>query len=229
VSEAEFDSVAATYRSQHAASIRMSGEEPEYFARYKADDAGVIAQKAGLVPRRILDFGSGVGNSIAPLCDVFADAQLTCLDVSEESLALARRENGEIAAYRTYDGTQIPDDIGQFDIVFTACVFHHIPEGAHIELLRQIKSHLEPGGRFILFEHNPWNPVTRKAVADCPFDEHAVLISGTEMKNRLTQAGFQHINLRFRLFFPAVLSWLRPLESYLAWLPLGAQYCLSAE
>ena len=36
--EAEFDRFADEYYQQHAASIRLSGEAPEYFHQYKVDD-----------------------------------------------------------------------------------------------------------------------------------------------------------------------------------------------
>lgn len=228
MSEAEFDAVAADYRAQHAASLGLSGEEPDFFAQYKARDARWLAERAGLSANRILDFGSGIGNSIAPLREEFVQAQLTCLDVSIESLAHAQRNHGNGVIYRSYDGKHIPEDIGQFEIVFTACVFHHIPEDLHVSLLRQIRNLLAPGGRFMLFEHNPWNPATRYAVKCCPFDVNAVLISAPEMTRRLQAAGFAHCETRYRLFFPAALAWLRPLERLLTGLPLGAQYCLSA-
>ncbi|TIW90954.1 MAG: class I SAM-dependent methyltransferase, partial [Mesorhizobium sp.] len=35
--EAEFDQFAREYQEQHAASIRLSGEAPEFFHKYKID------------------------------------------------------------------------------------------------------------------------------------------------------------------------------------------------
>lgn len=227
MSEAEFDSVASDYQVQHAASIRLSGESPDYFAQYKATDARRIAQAAGSMPQDILDFGSGTGNAVEPLSRAFPEARLTCLDVSSSSLDLSRRRQRGGATYRHYDGEQIPHDIGTFDLIFTACVFHHVPEPQHVALLGQLKRLLRPGGLFILFEHNPWNPLTRHAVKSCPFDENAVLISAPKMRKRLKAAGFADCALRYRIFFPAGLAWLRPLERLMTGVPLGAQYCLS--
>lgn len=228
MAEAEFDKAASDYTTQHAASIRASGETPDFFARYKAVDTRRIADAAGLKPRTILDFGSGIGSSVAPLLHEFPGVRLTCLDVSEKSLDVARRKNGDTAVFRVYDGARIPPDVSGFDIVFTACVFHHISKDQGIALLAQIRRVLNPGGRFILFEHNPWNPLTRHAVNICPFDANAVLISAPEMKRRLKAVGFTRCELRYRIFFPGALALLRPLERYLGWLPLGAQYYLSA-
>jgi len=51
--EAEFDKFAAEYRDLHAANIRLSGEDPEYFAEYKIKD--IAAELSGAKPaaRRI--------------------------------------------------------------------------------------------------------------------------------------------------------------------------------
>ena len=85
---------------------------------------------------------------------------------------------------------------------------------------------LRPEGRFVLYEHNPWNTLTVRAVRNCPFDDNAVLIAAPEMVRRLQSAGFRQVERRFRVFFPRILSALRPLEWSLSPVPLGAQYML---
>lgn len=225
---AEFDVIAADYEAQHRASIRLSGEETGFFARYKARDARNLTRAAGIEPARILDFGSGIGNAVAPLREAFPAATLTCLDVSEASLALSRRRHGDTPDYCLYDGETLPGDLGQFDLVFVACVFHHIPAAAHVPLLAQLRAALSPGGMMVLFEHNPLNPLTRRAVAACPFDANAVLIGARRMRERFAAAGFTGVAADYRLFFPAPLAALRPLESLMTWLPLGAQYRIVA-
>ena len=225
---AEFDSIAEAYAEQHAASIRLSGEEPEYFHRYKIDAVARVLRHDGVAPKRILDFGAGIGNSLPHLQGTFPDAEVTCLDVSLDSLAKCSARAVRPVTILPYDGLSIPCGRGAFDFVFTACVFHHIDSRDHVRLLREIRRVLAPGGRFALFEHNPWNPATQHAVRTCPFDENAVLISGPEMRRRLAAAGFARIDLAYRVFFPAPLARLRPLEDRLGWLPIGAQYSLIA-
>lgn len=228
MSQAEFDAYVDEYDAQHAASVKLSGEDPEYFAQYKAKYAAQVMQAAGLAPHRIMDFGAGRGNCIAHLQAEFPDAALTALDVSSRSLSHCAARAIRPLETVCYDGQTLPFDAGTFDLAFTACVFHHIPEGDHIRLLAEIRRTLTPQGRFMLFEHNPWNPLTRHAVATCPFDVNAVLITGPEMRRRLLAAGFADVSLRWTLFFPAFAAPLRPLERALGWLPLGAQYCLVA-
>ncbi|WP_236613029.1 class I SAM-dependent methyltransferase [Sphingobium quisquiliarum] len=187
-----------------------------------------VVQRCGHTVGRILDFGAGIGNSLKPMRQAFPNAHISCLDVSERSLDLCREKLSEQVSFHVYDGQHMPAAMGSFDLIFTACVFHHIPEDLHVQLLGQIRRHLSPGGVFTLFEHNPWNPLTRHAVANCPFDENAVLISAPEMKRRLVKAGFDRVRMNYRIFFPGALAALRPLERSLTWLPFGAQYSLMA-
>ena len=224
---AEFDDYAADYHAQHAASIRASGEDPDHFARYKAQDARAWSATSGLAPRRVLDFGTGIGNALPHLARAFPDASLTGLDPSERSLAMARAAHGGYADLMPYDGRAVPFADDSFDLVFTACVFHHVPHDRHTDLLAEIRRVLRPGGAFFLFEHNPRNPLTRRAVRLCPFDADAVLIEGPEMARRVRDAGFE-ARLRYRVFVPGLLRALRPAERLLTWCPLGAQYHVHA-
>ena len=224
--KAEFDRFADEYRATHAQNIRASGENPEYFAAYKiADVAQVWGQlnPASVAPS-ILDFGGGTGNSIPFFRKHFPDAELTCLDVSQKSLAIAQERFPDQAQYQTFDGQTIPFPDQSLDIAFAACVFHHIPAEHHHQLLRELWRVLKVGGCLFIFEHNPWNPLTVQAVNTCPFDENAVLLSGPVCRDRLRRAGFSRTDLRYRIFFPKALAKLRWLEPYLTWLPLGAQY-----
>ncbi|WP_379922484.1 class I SAM-dependent methyltransferase [Erythrobacter sp. R86502] len=226
--QAEFDAYVDEYDAQHAASVRLSGEDPDFFAAYKAVEAARAMAQARVSPARILDFGAGRGNCIAHLQREFPQSHVTALDVSSRSLSHCEARAIRPIDAVCYDGNTLPFDTGTFDLAFTACVFHHIPAADHIRLLADIRRTLSPQGRFVLFEHNPWNPATRHAVSNCPFDANAVLISAPEMQRRFKAAGFTEISMRWTLFFPAFLAPLRPLERLLGWLPLGAQYVLVA-
>lgn len=222
---AEFDAHADTYRRQHANSVRLAGEDLDYFAEYKVEYVASMLARAGQSPRAILDFGAGIGNSYAPLRRMFPGSRIVSLDVSEASLSVCRKLYPG-AETCLYDGRTIPFDDATFDLAFTACVFHHIAASDHIGLLGEIRRVLCPEGCFFLFEHNPLNPLTRHAVRTCPFDEQAVLITGREMKRRMSSAGFSTSRLQYQLFFPGPLAAFRPLERALRWIPLGAQYSL---
>jgi hypothetical protein len=86
-----------------------------------------------------------------------------------------------------------------------------------------VASKLAPGGRLFVFEHNPYNPLTRRAVRDCPFDDDAILLPPGEVRGLLQRAALAGVRQDFVLFFPRSLARLRPLEPWLRWCPLGAQ------
>ncbi|MGC4026545.1 MAG: class I SAM-dependent methyltransferase [Mesorhizobium sp.] len=226
--EAEFDEVALAYEEQHAASIKLSGESPDFFAEYKIADVADALDRRGIRAHRILDFGGGVGNSIAPMRKAFPNARITLLDPSSKSLEMAARRYPGQADFVPFDGERIPFGDASFDVIFVACVFHHVPAEGHVSLLAEIKRVLTPGGHLFLFEHNPLNPLTLHAVRNCPFDKNAVLIGASEMRRRIVAAGFTKSEIVYRLFFPHVLAKLRPLERYLTKLPAGAQYFILA-
>jgi len=226
---AEFDKYARDYLETHERNVRISGETPEYFARYKIDEVRRFWSQAGLTePRAVLDFGAGVGNSLPHLAESFPDARLTALDVSTESLAVAMRRFPKIADFVCQNGPDIPLAPGSFDLIFSSCVFHHIDAAQHIRTFEGLKRLLSPTGRMIIFEHNPLNPVTRHIVAGCEFDEDAVLIPANVFKARQHAAGFAKVAVRYTGFFPGPLRKLRPLERFMTGLPIGAQYCTVA-
>lgn len=225
----EFDKYASSYRDLHARSVRVSGEEPDYFARYKIDEL-VRTSEAALRggDLAILDFGCGIGGSIPRFRERLPNARLTGVDVSEESLALAREKFPLDARFVAFDGARLPFDTATFDIVFTSCVFHHIPPPDRDAALFEIRRVLKPGGEFFFFEHNPWNPLTLRVVRDCPFDENAILLESPEALDIIRAAGFSKPRLSYTVFFPRFLSALRPLEGLLRKVPLGGQYYVRA-
>lgn len=226
-SEAEFDAYADEYGELHRASVAISGEEPAYFHEYKIKDIAHEHQQRNDAARgavKILDFGAGTGGTVPYVGKHFPQAELTCLDVSQESLDVAKQHFGDAAKYVHFDGTTIPFPSESFDIAYAMCVFHHIDHDLHVALLRELRRVVKPGGSLFVFEHNPFNPLTVHIVNNCPFDENAHLITAPVMKQRLRAAGFDEVAAKYRLFFPNVLRALRPIEKLMTWLPLGGQY-----
>lgn len=224
---AEFDNMAEDYYAQHKANIALSGEGPEYFAEYKIADLAGLVEKRSLACRDILDFGSGTGNSIPYFRSYFPNSRLICGDVSEGCHEVARGRFPGDEVFTTI-GEDIPLASASQDIVFSACVFHHIDHAQHDFWLKELLRITRPGGLLAICEHNPLNPLTLRAVNTCPLDVNARLIRAAVMQRRVTAAGWKGAHIDHRLFFPALLKALRPLEPCLAWLPLGAQYRVAA-
>lgn len=227
---AEFDKFAAEYNQLMKKEIGLSDEGVAYFTEYKIKDLFAAAQERGLPKTSaILDFGTGIGNSIPFLKKYFPDSHLTGVDVSEHSLEIAQKRFSGQAEFVAFDGHRLPFKDGSFELVVAACVFHHIEPELRVSLVKEILRVLRPGGLFLLYEHNPLNPLTRKIVRECVFDEDAILISAEKAEAILDSAGFSRTRADFRLFFPKRFSFLAGIERYLTWFPLGAQYFVLGE
>ena len=222
---AEFDKFAEEYLATHKTNLAVTGESPDYFARYKIVEVARRLRALGLAPKRVLDFGCGIGNSAPHLREAFPDAAITAVDVSEKSLAVARARFPGSAEFVAYDPNGAPPAPAQgYDLIFSACVFHHIEPAEHVGIFRRLRERLASGGAMAIFEHNPVNPVSRYIVATCPFDENAVLIPAAELARRQREAGFAKVGVTYTGFFPGPLRTLRPLEPLMGRLPVGAQY-----
>lgn len=211
---AKFDDYAQNYSALHTASVSASGESGEYFAQHKLDCLARLGI-SGDTP--ILDYGCGIGNLTCRLVERYAVVH--GYDPSAESLDVARKR-APTASFSNHPSA-LPE--GGFGAAVLAGVLHHVPPAERRGLLQTVLSKLSPGGRLVVFEHNPFNPLTRKAVADCPFDDDAILLRPKELKHLLADSGFLDVRQDFVLFFPRFLAWLRPLEPQLRWFFLGAQ------
>lgn len=228
----EFDAFASRYDVLLNECIAASGEESKYFTEYKIKDLAQAWQctaKSSAKSVPLLDFGAGIGASIPFLQKHFSNAQITCADVSRESLAFAERNHGDSAVYSLIENNQLLLPDHAFDVVFAACVFHHILPHEQPMMLKELHRVLRPGGFLMIYEHNPYNPIVNRVVRACPFDKNAILIPSYVMKQRVAQAGFKGIRSRYRVFFPNPLKALRGIEAFLTWLPVGAQYYTIAE
>jgi len=228
LNRAEFDQFADEYYSHHARNISLTGESPEYFSEYKIKDIYAECIYNSIDVSNVIDFGSGIGNSIPFFRKYFADADLHCADVSSRSIEIASDRYPGKEKYLLVGERSIPAEDDTYDIAFSACVFHHIDHAEHARWMAELRRVVRPGGALFIFEHNPFNPLTVRAVNTCPFDVNARLIAPGRFRDTAAAAGWKDIALRYRIYFPHALRVLRPMERYLTRVPLGAQYYLMA-
>lgn len=87
-----------------------------------------------------------------------------------------------------------------------------------------IKNLLKSDGNVLLFEHNPYNPITRHMVSTCEFDKDAVLLTLKESQRLFQKNFFKTHFAGYTLFFPPRLKVLAFLENAIRWIPMGGQY-----
>lgn len=218
----EFDQHASGYADKMNKSLSFSGRDHAFFTALKAR---VLARHlkptaTGSLPR-LLDVGCGVGSLHPCLGDVVSE--IVGVDVSEESLAIARREN-PVGQFLRYDGHRLPFNNESFDAVVATCVVHHVPVAQWPAFFAELHRVLRVGGKALIVEHNPLNPVTRYVVNSCEFDKHAVLIRAGRCRNLLAAAGFADVGADYFALVPSLAPAARAVERWFGSVPLGAQY-----
>lgn len=222
-----FDGYKDSYSQAVDRSVAFTGLGTDFFIRVKADYIVDLAVRHLGDPTKaaVLDIGCGVGNYDSVLRPAFG--ALSGVDVSAECVDTARRRNGDVD-YRTYDGAVLPYADVSFDLAFTICVMHHVPPGQWPNFAAEMRRVLKPGGLALVFEHNPRNPLTMRAVNNCQFDEDAVLLRSEETVELLRAAGLKEVRSRYILSVPAAGKVMRRVDTLFSRLPLGAQYYVQA-
>jgi len=219
-----FDEFAERYEETHSKSIYLSGEKSTFFVELKVKLLRYYLKNLSNQSINILDYGCGIGRSAPFVTKYFPKSSFFGVDVSKKSIAMARKY------YPNYTFNYLNNkgklEKNKFNIIFAAVVFHHIPPKERSKVLTNIYDALKKEGYFVLFEHNPYNPLTTKVVRDCPFDEGAILLKPGDAKKLFLNSHFKINRLVYYFFFPRLLSLLRKIEPFLASLPLGAQYML---
>jgi tRNA (cmo5U34)-methyltransferase len=109
-----------------------------------------LVEASGTHARRILELGTGTGETARRLLTRHPEASLLGVDVSETMLEEARAalspERVELRVARLEE--PLPD--GTFDLVASALAVHHLEESDKAQLFARVARALEPGGRFVL-------------------------------------------------------------------------------
>jgi SAM-dependent methyltransferase len=219
----DFDDYAATYTQEVERAVAFSGRGHDFFLAAKVRHllALMRARRGDAATLLGLDLGCGTGRMSGPLAPHVR--RLYGTDVALAGLLEARRRV-PLARFLRYDGRRLPFREGSFDFAFAACVLHHVAVDARPGLLVEMARVVRPGGVVAVFEHNPWNPVTRWVVARCPFDRDAVLLRCATLRRLLAQCGLERIEHSYLLFTPWQRLLWQKAEAAVGWLPLGAQY-----
>lgn len=221
-----FDRYADSYDQALDRALAATGSDKEYFARSRVKWLAECLQALKEKPRRAMDFGCGVGSTAPLLRSSLGAEEVMGIDVSPASIAVAKEKYGSAGVRFSTLGEYVPD--GTLDLVYSNGVFHHIEPHERLAALNSIGKSLRREGVLAFWENNPWNPAARYVMSRCSFDADAKTISFPEAKKLLREAGFTIIRTDFLFIFPNFLRLLRPLESWVRKMPLGAQFQILA-
>src|SRR3954447_14005252 len=130
---------------------RLMAEEVPAYGRLQvaiAEAAGAHASGGGQPEPRLLELGTGTGETAVHVLAAHPGATLVGIDASENMLARARPRlpEADLRVARLED--PLPD--GPFDLVFSALAVHPLGGPAKADLFRRVAAVLAPGGRFVL-------------------------------------------------------------------------------
>jgi SAM-dependent methyltransferase len=219
----DFDAYADEYGDAVQRSIGFAGKDHDFFTRRKAFHLLDLARRrlGPATALRALDVGCGVGLTDSYLVDRFRT--LEGVDTSEEAIRRAAAANPSVS-YRTYAGDRLPYEDEHFDLAFAICVLHHVRPAERPGFVAELRRVVRPGGLVAVFEHNPFNPLTRLAVMRCDFDADAVLVTPGKVDRLLRDVGLRPVEQRYVILFPSDRRRVQALEDALRGLPLAAQY-----
>ena len=146
-------------------------------------------------------------------------------DVSAAELGVAQNNHPEVS-YTVSTAERVAHETDTFDVVFAACVLHHLGEGEHAGFVAELARVVRPGGLVVAFEHNPLNPLTRLVVSRVTFDAGVRLLRSGGVVSLFETAGLEQVRSVYTTFLPLRGRLAQRIEQRLAPLPLGAQYAV---
>jgi SAM-dependent methyltransferase len=224
----QFDAYDKSYGKVVQSSIDFSGLPHAFFMTAKAELLReiVTAHFGPETKPNALDVGCGVGTFHPYVRSLFG--RLCGTDVSAGSIAEARKANPNVE-YDSYAEGNLHYSDGEFDLTIAVCVMHHVPVTNWPGFIEELRRVTRPGGLVGVIEHNPFNPLTRLAVARCEFDRDANLLRARMTEQLLADGGLRRIGTRFFLFLPWASPLARKFERRCAGVPMGAQYLTIGE
>ncbi|HLV67114.1 MAG TPA: trans-aconitate 2-methyltransferase [Polyangiaceae bacterium] len=124
----------------------------------------LLARVPSASPARVVDLGSGPGNSTALLAERWPSAHITGVDTSSEMLERARRDYPALEWVRADVATwRAPEPV---DVLFANAVFQWVPDHEHV--LPALFAGLAPGGVLAVQMPNNENEPSHRAMREGP-------------------------------------------------------------
>jgi len=170
-----FDTIACEYDGVHPAHV---------VAHYLRKRVALLGPLLG--GGKGLDVGCGTGRLLEALRPY---GRVMGVDPSEGMLRVLREHRRGEAVRGSAEHLPFADD--SFDVVFSVATLHHLVEPGRVEAaLREMVRVARPGGRIVVWDHNPLNPYWPIAMRLAPQDRgDERLVPLREISSGLQRAG----------------------------------------
>jgi SAM-dependent methyltransferase len=157
MSSSHFDAVAAVYDESLPAHI------VEHYVRKRVRYVVECCRRG-----TALDVGCGTGVLASRLAD--AGYAMTGIDPSAGMLEILRGRTPDVVAVQG-SGAALPFGADGFDLVLSVATLHHIADPGEVRrTLGEMVRVARPGGRILVWDHNPRNPYWARLMARVPQD-----------------------------------------------------------
>lgn len=214
----DFDNYANKYNDIMQNQHRLWGDI-SYYSEYKIKI--LLKYFDAQSSLNIVEYGCGIGRNLPYFQKYFPNASVFATDISKVSLSVAKKKNKNVTFFVIEDANMFYE---KFDLIFIAVVYHHVHPTLRSEVTKEVYRLCKSMGKVAVFEHNPYNILTRKMVKECEFDADAVLLTRADLIKLFNDVGFVSIGSNYTLFIPPRFKMFSFVEKYLGWLPLGGQY-----
>ena len=147
VEQTNFDAIAGIYDAVFP---------PHIIEHYLRRRAANVLRHAAARGQSALDVGAGTGLLAERLSDL--GLGVVALDPFPQMLGQLRQRRPDIETVVAHgDDIPYPDDV--FDLTYSVAVMHHIAEPSQLRrTLSEMVRVTRPGGRILVWDHNPLNP-----------------------------------------------------------------------
>lgn len=185
MSDSHFDRIAGVY--DHSL--------PSHVVEHYLKRRMAFARRLAPAGAAVLDVGCGTGALAQRLAA--AGYRVTGADPSEGMLEVLRARAPAVQAV-TASGDQLPFENACFDLVLSVATMHHIADPGRVRAtLAEMVRVCRPGGRVLVWDHNPANPYWPRLMARVPQDTgEERLIPAAELVDGLRAAGARVVSLR---------------------------------
>lgn len=162
----------------------------------KFQELVVLAAYAEWRSGRVLELGTGTGETARRLLERLEDVQLVSVDESAEMLAAAAgtlpSDRVELVQGRLQDALPA----GPFDLVVSALAIHHLDDHEKPSLFARVRDALGPGGRFVLADVIVPDDASQAVIPLTPgYDKPSPL---ADQLGWLQDAGFRSVDVIWR-------------------------------